>query len=142
MQVDKDLCIYHTPEGELYSARNKQDNPGVQKKHKSADEKWEDQVRREIEGKKMKDQVPKTVPKDPVTIALLQEENTIRNKVKTIVRNVHSGLAVVRSICEAKWETLREQYSSLVLAVDSFLNYGEIKTTAASSHFFNNPSRY
>jgi HEAT repeat protein len=125
----KELGVYNTPEGQLYSHVSKQDKSNTGSKHKTADEKWEDQVRREIEEKKA--QKLKTAgekKQDPAVAAMLKEEGVIRENVSKMIYSVHSGLFILRSVCSLNRELLSEHFPAMISVVNSLLNHSELKT--------------
>ena len=125
----KDLGIFNTPKGQLFTAIDTKDNSNKRNKHQTGDEKWEEQVRREIEEKKAQKLKAKGVKKeDPAVTQMLKEENSIRENVRAVVNNVEAGLVIFKSICALEWELLIDHFPAILQAVDLLLDHIKLKT--------------
>ncbi|RHY34936.1 hypothetical protein DYB32_000549 [Aphanomyces invadans] len=83
--TNEDVAIYHTPDDELYVAKKADDASASVREHGTADERWEQQVRAEIERKRGlggKAESKKKLTKEEVE--LLNHQKQVRQRVGAI----------------------------------------------------------
>jgi hypothetical protein len=129
----KQVGIFNTPKGQLYSASRAAASPEddhAKQFHGTADERWEQEVRMEMERKKAKELAEKNAKAgiiDPKIAAIMKEEESIRQNISVDVCNVVIGMDAITAICIANDEFIQPQFSETLRTLNSLYNHQKIE---------------
>ncbi len=126
--TSKEIGIYNTPKGQVYekAALNASQNDSQKQFRGTADQRWEEQVRLELEKKKKAEEAAKRAKAgklDPEVEKKLKEEQEIRDNINNHVNTTLYGLESVQAMAKGDRGFVYGNLSSLLAATHVFLDF-------------------